>query len=148
MATLVLGAFGTLVGGPLGGAIGATLGRSLDAGIIGSSRREGPRLKELAVSTSSYGSAIPALYGRVRVPGTIIWASDLSERRESSGGGKGRPATTRYAYSVSLAVALSSRPIDGVGRIWADGNLLRGAASRPEGCCAFIPAMPTSWPTR
>ena len=128
MATLVLGAFGTLVGGPLGGAIGATLGRSLDAGIIGSPRREGPRLKELAVSTSSYGSAIPALYGRVRVPGTIIWASDLSERRESSGGGKGRPATTRYAYSVSLAVALSSRPIDGVGRIWADGNLLRGAA--------------------
>jgi hypothetical protein len=128
MATLVLGAFGTLVGGPLGGAIGATLGRSLDASIIGSPRREGPRLKELAVSTSSYGSAIPALYGRVRVPGTIIWASDLSERRESSGGGKGRPATTRYAYSVSLAVALSSRPIAGVGRIWADGNLLRGAA--------------------
>ena len=77
MATLVLGALGTLVGGPLGGAIGATLGRSLDAGIIGSPRREGPRLKELAVSTSSYGSAIPALYGRVRVPGTIIWAPAL-----------------------------------------------------------------------
>jgi len=128
MATLVLGAVGTLVGGPLGGAIGATLGRSLDASIIGSSRREGPRLKELAVSTSSYGQPIPALYGKVRVPGTIVWATDLQEHRESSGGGKGRPKTTSYSYSVSLAVALSSRPIDGVGRIWADGNLLRGTA--------------------
>ncbi|MBO6767073.1 MAG: phage tail protein [Erythrobacter sp.] len=128
MATLVLGAIGTLVGGPLGGAIGATLGRGLDSVIISTPRREGPRLKELAVSTSSYGQPIPALYGTVRVPGTVIWATDLAERRETSGGGKGKPKTTTYSYSVSLAVALSSRPIDGVGRIWADGNLLRGRA--------------------
>ena len=128
MATLVLGAIGTLVGGPIGGAIGATLGRGLDAAIIGSPRREGPRLKDLAVSTSSYGQPIAALYGRTRVPGTVIWATDLKERRETSGGGKGKPKTTSYSYSVSLAVALSSRPIDGVGRIWADGNLLRGRA--------------------
>ncbi|MBX7481463.1 phage tail protein [Qipengyuania qiaonensis] len=126
MATLVLGAVGTLVGGPLGGAIGATLGRSLDTAIIGTPRREGPRLKELAISTSSYGQPIPALYGTVRVPGTIVWATDLTERRDSSSGGKGSPGTTAYSYSVSLAVALSSRPIDRVGRIWADGNLLRG----------------------
>ncbi|WP_370033664.1 GTA baseplate fiber-binding domain-containing protein [Qipengyuania mesophila] len=128
MATLVLGALGTLVGGPLGGALGATLGRSLDAMIIGSPRREGLRLKELAVSTSSYGQPIPALYGKTRVAGTVIWATDLEERRETSGGGKGKPRTTSYSYSVSLAVALSSRPIDAVGRIWADGNLLRGRA--------------------
>ena len=126
MATLVLGAIGTLVGGPLGGAIGATLGRGLDSMIIGSPSREGPRLKELAVSTSSYGQPVPALYGKVRAPGTIIWATDLKEQRESSGGGKGKPKTTTYSYSISLAVALSSRPIDRIGRIWADGNLLRG----------------------
>ena len=129
MATLVLGAIGTLVGGPLGGAIGATLGRGLDSMIIGSPSREGPRLKELAVSTSSYGQPIPALYGKVRAPGTIIWATDLKEQRESSGGGKGKPKTTTYSYSISLAVALSSRPIDRIGRIWADGNLLRGRGS-------------------
>lgn len=128
MATLVLGALGTLVGGPLGGALGATLGRGLDAMFIGGPRREGPRLKELAVSTSAYGQPIPALYGSTRVAGTVIWATDLVERRETSGGGKGKPKTTSYSYSVSLAVALSSRPIDAVGRIWADGNLLRGRA--------------------
>lgn len=73
-------------------------------------------------------STIARLFGATRAAGTIIWASDLSESRETSGGGKGRPRTTQYSYTVSLAVALSSRPIEGVGRIWADGNLLRGAA--------------------
>ena len=97
MATLVLGALGTIVGGPVGGAIGATLGRNLDQMIIGSPRREGPRLNDLAISTSSYGQPIPALYGAVRTAGTVIWATDLKEHRETSGGGKGRPKTTSYS---------------------------------------------------
>jgi hypothetical protein len=32
-----------------------------------------------------------------------------------------------YAYSASFAVALSSTPIARLGRVWADGNLLRGS---------------------
>lgn len=128
MATLVFTAIGTAIGGPLGGALGSLIGNRIDRAIIGGGRREGPRLKELGVSTSSYGSAIPRHFGRVRAPGTIVWATELAERREESGGGKGRPTMTSYSYSVSFAVALSSRPIMRVGRIWADGNLLRGAA--------------------
>jgi hypothetical protein len=64
----------------------------------------------------------------MRVAGTVIWATDLRESRSSSGGGKGRPKTVEYSYSASFAVALSGRTIRGVGRIWADGKLLRGAA--------------------
>lgn len=128
MATLVLGSLGTLVGGPLGGAIGVLAGRQIDAKLIGSGSREGPRLRELAVTTSSYGTPIPRHHGRMRAAGTIIWATDLIENRESSGGGKGKPSTATFSYSMSFAVALSSRPIGTVGRIWADGNLLRGAA--------------------
>lgn len=128
MATLVFGALGTLAGGPLGGAIGALLGREADRAILGSPAREGPRLKELAVSTSSYGQPIARVFGAMRAAGTIIWATELRESRERVGGGKGQPATNAYSYAVSLAVALSSRPIERVGRIWADGNLLRGAA--------------------
>jgi hypothetical protein len=127
MATLVLSAVGTLVGGPLGGAVGALIGRQVDAKIIGSPAREGPRLTELAVSTSSYGQPVPQVHGTMRVGGSIIWATDLSENRTTSGG-KGQPRTTTYSYTTSFAVALSSRPIERVGRIWADGNLLRGAA--------------------
>lgn len=128
MATLVLTAVGTALGGPVGGAIGAFLGQQLDRAIIGAGpRREGPRLKELELQTSSYGSAIPAVFGAMRVAGTVIWASDLIEQRSVSGGGKGRPGATTYSYSANLAVAVSSMPIARIGRIWADGNLLRGA---------------------
>ncbi|AKM08128.1 phage tail protein [Pelagerythrobacter marensis] len=128
MATLVLGTIGTLVGGPIGGALGALVGRGIDSSVIGGNGREGPRLKDLAVTTSSYGQPLPRHFGRMRVAGSVIWATDLVENRESEGGGKGRPKTTTYSYSISFAVALASRPIAEVGRIWADGNLLRGAA--------------------
>lgn len=127
MATLVFTTLGTALGGPLGGALGALVGNQLDQAIIGSPKREGPRLKELAVTTSTYGSPIPRHFGRVRAPGTIIWATDLKETKEKSGGSKGQPSVTQYAYSASFAVALASRPIMGIGRIWADGNLLRGS---------------------
>ncbi|QIG81559.1 phage tail protein [Stakelama tenebrarum] len=128
MATLVLTAAGTMLGGPVGGAIGATLGGTIDREVLFKpGGREGPRLTELAVQTSSYGTQIPRLFGAMRVAGSVIWATDLIEHRSTSGG-KGQPRTTSYGYTVSLAVALSGRPIRSVGRIWADGKLLRGAA--------------------
>lgn len=127
MATLVLSAVGTAIGGPIGGSIGAIIGQQADLLIFGSGSREGPRLKELSVTTSSYGQPIPRHFGRMRVAGTVIWSTELVESSSKEGGGKGRPSTKTYSYSVSFAVALSSTPITGIGRIWADGNLLRGA---------------------
>ena len=129
MATIVLGTVGAVVGGPVGAVIGALAGQQIDAKLFGGgSRHEGPRLEELAITTSSYGRPIGRQHGRMRVAGSIVWATDLVESRETEGGGKGKPKTTSYSYSGSFAVALSSRPIEGVGRIWADGNLLRGTA--------------------
>jgi hypothetical protein len=90
--------------------------------------REGPRLADLRIQTSRYGDQIPQLFGAMRVAGTVIWATDLIEHRSTSGGGKGKPKTTTYSYSTSFAVALSARQIGSIGRIWADGNLLRGSA--------------------
>ena len=131
MATLVLSSVGTLVGGPVGGALSALAGRQLDRAVFGGPEgREGPRLKELTVSTSSYGTAIPAVLGRMRIAGTMVWASDIAESAETGGGGKGRPSTTSYFYSASFAVALSCLPIARVGRIWADGTLLRDSAGK------------------
>lgn len=127
MATLVLGAVGSMFG-PLGGALGTLLGRTIDGKLFGSGTREGPRLKELTLSGSSYGTPIPQHFGSMRTPGTIIWATDLNEHKLDNGGSKGQPRTVGYSYSVSFAVAIASRPIDGIGRVWADGNLLRGQA--------------------
>lgn len=124
MATLVLSTVGTALGGPVGGAIGALIGQSLDQQLLAPAKR-GPRLGDLSVQTSSYGTQIPRVYGSMRVAGTVVWATDLVESDQTTGA-KGQPDVT-YSYSVSLAVALSSRPVGTIGRIWADGKLLRGA---------------------
>lgn len=137
MATLVLSVVGQVVGGPVGSAIGAFIGQQIDAEIFKPKGREGPRLADLKVQVSTYGQQIPKLFGTMRVAGSVIWATDLIERREKHGGGKGRPSTTEYSYAVSLAVALSSRPIGAIRRIWADGNLLRGASGSFRERCTF-----------
>ncbi len=129
MATVVLTAVGTVLGGPIGAAIGAVIGNVIDNQILFKPKgREGARLSDLQLQTSSYGTQLPRLFGTMRVAGTVIWATDLKETKSKSGGGKGRPSVTSYAYSASFAVALSARAIGQVRRIWADGNLLRGAA--------------------
>ena len=128
MATLVLTAVGTAIGGPIGGAVGGLLGGAIDGALLAPGPRAGPRLTELKLQTSSYGTPIPLVFGTLRVAGTVIWATDLTEQRERQGGGKGQPGVTRYTYSASFAVALSGRPIRAVRRIWAEGKLLRGAA--------------------
>ena len=128
MATLVLTAVGTAIGGPVGGAIGAFLGNAVDRTILFRPKgRDGPRLTDLAVQTSTYGAPIAQLFGTMRVSGSVIWSTDLIEHAASSGG-KGGPSGTSYTYSASFAVLLSARPIRDVRRIWADGKLLRGAA--------------------
>lgn len=128
MATVVLTVVGGLIGGPVGAAIGGTVGGIFDREVLFRPKgREGPRLSELKIQTSAYGTQIPKLFGTMRVAGSVIWATDLVEHRSSSGGGKGRPSTTNYSYTASFAVALSARAILDVGRIWADGKMLRGA---------------------
>ncbi len=144
MATLVLAAVGNIFGGPIGGAVGHFAGSAIDNAIFGGSPArtvEGPRLKDLAVQSSAYGSPIPILYGQARIAGNIIWSTGLIESREEStatSGGKGAPRqttnTVSFLYSSSFAVALSGRSVHSVGRIWADGKLLRdsaGALSAP-----------------
>ncbi|WP_404372558.1 phage tail protein [Sphingomonas sp. MMS24-J45] len=138
MATLVLTAIGSVVGGPVGGAIGAVIGNAVDRTILFKPKgREGPRLTELKLQTSSYGTQIPRLFGTMRIGGCVVWATDLVESRSTSSNGKGQPSTTNYSYSASFAVALSARRIAGVGRIWADGKLLRGAGGDFKSATGF-----------
>ncbi len=140
MATLVFTAIGTLIGGPLGGVIGAMAGQQVDGMLFGGSA-QGPRLNDLTVSTSAYGSPMARHFGQMRVAGSIIWATNLVEHSSTSGGGKGGPSATTYSYTTSFAVALASRPLLRVGRIWADGALLRGTAGdlKVGGTMRFYP---------
>lgn len=121
MATLVLSTVGTMLGGPVGGAIGALIGQSIDQELLAP---RGPRLGDLGVQSSTYGTQIPRIYGTMRVAGSVVWATDLVQS-EATTGAKGQPDATQ-SYSVSFAVALSSRSVTAIKRIWADGKLLRG----------------------
>src|SRR5690349_18099592 len=110
MATLVLSTVGTALGGPVGAAMGALIGQSIDQRLLGGGR--GPRLGDLKVQTSTYGTQIPKIYGRMRVAGSVVWATDLVQGAPTSGA-KGQPDST-YSYSVSLAVAISSRRVSSI----------------------------------
>jgi hypothetical protein len=144
MATLVLGlagqAIGASIGGgilgisaaTIGGAIGTMAGSVVDSWIVGSlqpdQRYEGARLDSLRVTSATEGTTIPRVFGRMRLGGNIIWATDFTEHVSTStqGGGKGggpSVTTTEYSYTASFAVALCEGPITGIGRIWADGEL-------------------------
>src|SRR5690606_21136854 len=147
MAALVLGVAGAAIGGSIGGTIlgvsaatiggfvGAAAGSMVDSWIVSSltpaQRIEGARLDSLRLTSSTEGAVIPRLYGRMRIGGNIIWATDFREesRTTTQGGGKGfsmggggaKVQTTEYLYYASFAVALCEGPITGIGRIWADG---------------------------
>jgi len=147
MATLVLGAAGAAIGGSIGGTIlgvsaatiggfiGSTVGTVVDSWIVSSlaptQRIEGARLENLQITSSTEGAVIPRLYGRMRIGGNIIWATDFREEVRTTthgGGGKGgggpKIETTEHLYYASFAVALCEGPITGIGRIWADGKLM------------------------
>ena len=146
MATLVLGAAGAAIGGSIGGAIlgvsaatiggfiGSTIGSVVDSWIISSlaptQRIEGARLDTLRITSATEGAVIPRLYGRMRMGGNIIWATDFREETRTTtqgggkGGGGGKVRTTEYLYYASFAVALCEGPITGIGRVWADGKAM------------------------
>ncbi|QDC09783.1 host specificity protein [Oceanicola sp. D3] len=139
MATIILSAAGAALGSSLGGtflglsgavigrAIGATLGRVIDQRLMGQGSQvvETGKVERFRVTGASEGAPIGQIYGRMRVGGQVIWATQFKETvREEDTGGKGAPSgpTVRsYSYSISLAVALCEGEISRVGRIWADG---------------------------
>jgi len=146
MATLVLGAVGSAIGGSIGsgllgisavtigGVIGSTIGSAVDNWIVSSlapaQRIEGARLDSLRITSSTEGAVIPRLYGRMRIGGNVIWATDFREETKTTtqgggkGGGGGKVKTTEYLYYASFAVALCEGEITGIGRVWADGKAM------------------------
>jgi len=113
-------------------AAATAIGGLIDNALFGQNfEQEGPRLNEINVSQSSEGSPIKRLFGRSRLGGNIIWASNFRETKttETQGGGKGgggsSVTTTTYSYSISFAVAFcEGNDRVTLGRVWADGKLL------------------------
>ena len=140
MATILLSAAGAAIGGSIGGTalglsmvavgrlVGATVGRAIDQRLLGQGAQavETGRVDRFRLTGSGEGEAIAQVYGRMRIGGHVIWASDFNENVTvtRTGGGKGQPRVTQtsYSYSISLAIALCEGVIAGVPRVWADGT--------------------------
>ena len=149
MAALALSVAGAAGGSALFGPAGAIAGRlvgalagsAIDQSLFATHREravDGPRLADLDIMASTEGAPIPRVYGRARLAGQVIWATNLEEvittRSETTGGGGGGKGgvggatvttdTTTYSYFANLAVGLCEGPIGAVLRIWADGKPL------------------------
>src|SRR5690625_5091613 len=115
MASIALGVVGSAIGGPISGAIGSLVGSVVDSFILsgssgggGTQRIEGQRLDSARITGSAEGAVIPQAFGRVRLGGNVIWATDfreeVKEETQRSGGGKGggggggKTVTTSYLY--------------------------------------------------
>lgn len=150
MATLALGVAGSVVGGSIVGSAGLTgwvasatlatasiigtgLGGFADAAFLlpsimpGAPDQEGPRIKSIDVPEVSEGGIIPRCYGgSVRIPGTIIWMSNLNEYKivDPINASKFGPDSNliTYKYTVDVAVALNEGQIERVKAIWANGR--------------------------
>ncbi|HRO16283.1 MAG TPA: host specificity protein, partial [Paracoccus sp. (in: a-proteobacteria)] len=162
MATILLSAVGASMGAGFGGtflgltgavigrAVGATVGRVIDQRLLGGGSKpvETGRIDRLRLQTAGEGTPIARVWGQMRVPGHVIWASPVTEVTSTQGGGKGAgPTVTEVSYRLSLALALCEGPILGVGRVWADGEevaaadlnmrvYLGGEAQLPDPCIA------------
>ena len=130
MARVSLGVSAATIGGFIGSSIGSVVDSWIISSLAPTQRIEGARLDTLRITSATEGAVIPQLYGRMRMGGNIIWATDFREETKTTtqgggkGGGGGKVKTTEYLYYASFAVALCEGPITGIGRIWADGKPL------------------------
>ena len=129
--TSSIGRFGLIAaGGYAFGPIGAAAGALLGGFLFGSSgpKIEGPRLGDLDVSSSAYGGVIPLGFGVQKVAGTIIWATDIDEdkntRKEGGSLFGGGQKIVEYRYFANFAAAFGEGPAGGVLRIWAGDRLI------------------------
>jgi hypothetical protein len=118
---------GAAIGGPVGAAIGGLIGSQIGLAIEGPQQVQGPRLDDLKIMGSSYGTPIAYIEGHPRVAGTIIWASDKREVATTTEvGGKGQPEAeqTTYTYVMDTLILLSSNQIAGISRVWSNSKLV------------------------
>ena len=136
MATIALSAIGMALGGAVGGSVlgvsavaiggfaGAVVGRGIDQQVMGGGSRavEGARIDRFRLTGATEGADIQQVYGRMRIAGQAIWASQFSETSTTTQGTSSTPTVTTYQYSISLALALCEGEVARIGRIWADGT--------------------------
>lgn len=140
------------VGPWIGAQVGMTLGGLLDPPRQKLPMIEGPRINDLGVQISTYGSPIPRVYGACAVSGNVLWVENNALREtvtvseQKVGGGKGgkkkqKQKVRSYTYSATFAVALCwcpDRQVEAIGRIWIGTDLVVDANGAKSQFCPTI----------
>lgn len=146
MAQLIVAAAGAAIGyatfgvgtvalGMSGAQLGWMAGSLLGSAFAPGQKSQGPRLNDLNVGSSQYGTPIPYVAGHPRVAGQIVWASskrEIATTQSAGGKGGGGSEYTTYTYEVDLLILLSDNRIAGVPRIWKNGELVYNILSNSD----------------
>lgn len=157
MAQLVIAAAGAAIGGALvpgviaagitGAPAGWIVGSLVGSAFAPAQKVQGPRLSDLLVSSSAYGTPIPYVQGSPRLAGQIIYASTKREiattTRQGGKGGGGKQKVTTYTYEVDLLILLTDNLMPNITRIWSNGKLVwNKSATADAGTIAASDATP------
>ncbi len=130
-ATVFQGASYAAFATQIAGAVGTIAGGYIDNALFGTTTNTNVgRIHDLRMTTSREGFAVPRAYGRARIASSVIWSTEFTEKKKTKkvgGGGKGGgggATVTEFSYFANFAVGLCEGPIDGIGRVWADGEPL------------------------
>jgi hypothetical protein len=130
MAQTLFQIAGTAIGYSIGGPIGASIGSIVGAGIgneLFPNKIDGPKLSDLKITASTYGSPIPLVYGDSnRISGNVIWTTGIIETSSTKkvGSFPSKTKVTTYQYRLSCAIAISAGVCQNIKRIWANKKLI------------------------
>jgi len=87
---------------------------------------EATRLNALQIQQSTYGAAIPIVFGTTRITGNFLDYDDFTaipHTTTQSSGGKGGGGTsqnnTEYTYTAAMIIGLCEAPIVQIGKVWS-----------------------------
>ena len=145
MGSLVLGTVGAVIGASFGAPqVGYALGSAIGGALFPEAVKDGPRITDLKVQNSQFGSPIPIVYGSFRLAGQLIWATKLVEHPDQTDSGSGGGGGTNYTYTCSFAISICERndiSSSSLRRMWADGKLIYDATVVPAKV-GFIASKP------
>lgn len=85
------------------------------------------KIASIQIQTSSYGLAIPVIYGTQRVAANLLWFGSfepIAHTEKTSSGGKGigkvTSKNTTYTYTAAAIMGVCEGAIAGVGAVWKD----------------------------
>jgi Putative phage tail protein len=141
-------AIGFAIGGPTGAQIGWAIGSSI-GGSLTTQRIQGPMSSDLKAPKVQYGAQWPRIYGRQRVAGMLLWASDKRAiANVTEEGGKGGPTveSTTYTYEIDILYGLAiESEVFAITRVWRAGDLIYSALRDAGGTSHLASATTDAW---